>query len=128
MTTSQPEPAQPDGAEPAEKSAEQTIGPHGQAVRAVFRTALVRHYRGAIRPHGHTAPERTAPVDAADQSKITSYLEMTTRSCPSQAIWQKSMKAAGTRARLGDCRTQGVWPSQRRGGGCRDWRVMHGLL
>ena len=40
MTTSQPEPAQPDGAKPAEQSAEQTIGPHGQAVRAVFRTAL----------------------------------------------------------------------------------------
>lgn len=36
MTTSQPEPAQPDGGQPAE----QTIGPHGQAVRTVFRTAL----------------------------------------------------------------------------------------
>lgn len=40
MTTSQPEPTQPDGAQPAEQPVEQTIGQHGQAVRAVFRTAL----------------------------------------------------------------------------------------
>ncbi|WP_253691614.1 hypothetical protein [Cellulosimicrobium protaetiae] len=51
MTTSQPEPAQPEPAQPEPvqpepvrpdggRAAEQTVGPHGQAVRAVFRTAL----------------------------------------------------------------------------------------
>ncbi len=47
MTTSQPDPARPDEpaaapppSEPVAEAPEQTLGAHGQAVRAVFRTAL----------------------------------------------------------------------------------------